>query len=368
MILSESELSQRAAQETLPLRDAFAVLFFVSVGMLVDPDDRACASRCRCWRRVLIIVVGKSAGRVPDRAPVRLSDLACADDLGEPRPDRRVLLHPGRPRRRASPCCPSAAATWSWPAPSSRSCSIPCCSPASTGILRAARAEPRRQPSAGTPEAAEPASREPIRATTLTDHVVLVGYGRVGRIVAGGLTEQRVPLLLIEEIRPLRRRRGRPASRSIHGNAADRGGARGRQPAAARCLLVAIPDAFEGGQVVAQARRINPDAADHRPLAFRGGDRAPEEARRQQGDHGRARDRHRHAGRCPGSPATLGAGSHRCARAALSCAPSSALMRARDPRPEGRMAATSINLTPTAMRWSCSARPASSCRWCAASG
>ena len=38
MILSESELSQRAAEETLPLRDAFAVLFFVSVGMLFDPS------------------------------------------------------------------------------------------------------------------------------------------------------------------------------------------------------------------------------------------------------------------------------------------------------------------------------------------
>src|SRR5690606_37717652 len=38
MILSESELSQRAAQETLPLRDAFAVLFFVAVGMLFDPS------------------------------------------------------------------------------------------------------------------------------------------------------------------------------------------------------------------------------------------------------------------------------------------------------------------------------------------
>jgi CPA2 family monovalent cation:H+ antiporter-2 len=37
MILAESELSQRAAEETLPLRDAFAVLFFVSVGMLFDP-------------------------------------------------------------------------------------------------------------------------------------------------------------------------------------------------------------------------------------------------------------------------------------------------------------------------------------------
>src|SRR5690606_4299990 len=38
MILSESTLSQRAAEESLPLRDAFAVLFFVSVGMLFDPS------------------------------------------------------------------------------------------------------------------------------------------------------------------------------------------------------------------------------------------------------------------------------------------------------------------------------------------
>ena len=37
MMLSESQLSQQAATESLPLRDAFAVLFFVSVGMLFDP-------------------------------------------------------------------------------------------------------------------------------------------------------------------------------------------------------------------------------------------------------------------------------------------------------------------------------------------
>ena len=49
MILSESQLSQRAAQETLPLRDAFAVLFFVSVGMLFNParDRRATAGAAR---------------------------------------------------------------------------------------------------------------------------------------------------------------------------------------------------------------------------------------------------------------------------------------------------------------------------------
>lgn len=57
MVLNESELSHRAAQDTLPLRDAFAVLFFVSVGMLFDPiiliQPATCCS-CRfsdyhCW-------------------------------------------------------------------------------------------------------------------------------------------------------------------------------------------------------------------------------------------------------------------------------------------------------------------------------
>ena len=50
MVMRESEFSHRAAEESLPLRDAFAVLFFVSVGMLFDPRGAASSGRCRCWR------------------------------------------------------------------------------------------------------------------------------------------------------------------------------------------------------------------------------------------------------------------------------------------------------------------------------
>jgi K+:H+ antiporter len=60
MILSESELSQRAAEETLPLRDAFAVLFFVSVGMLFEPASLL-QEPWPILGTVLIIVVGKAA-------------------------------------------------------------------------------------------------------------------------------------------------------------------------------------------------------------------------------------------------------------------------------------------------------------------
>src|SRR5262249_816435 len=59
MILSESELSQRAAQETLPLRDAFAVLFFAAVGMLFDPKIVITAP-FSLLATVFIIVIGKS--------------------------------------------------------------------------------------------------------------------------------------------------------------------------------------------------------------------------------------------------------------------------------------------------------------------
>src|SRR5262249_8964798 len=41
MIVGQSDFSSRAASEALPLRDAFAVLFFVSMGMLLDPTQLA---------------------------------------------------------------------------------------------------------------------------------------------------------------------------------------------------------------------------------------------------------------------------------------------------------------------------------------
>src|SRR3712207_4136340 len=60
MVLSESQLSQRAAEEALPLRDAFAVLFFVSVGMLFDPSVLV-ESPWAVLATVAIVVLGKPA-------------------------------------------------------------------------------------------------------------------------------------------------------------------------------------------------------------------------------------------------------------------------------------------------------------------
>ncbi|OPB31832.1 YbaL family putative K(+) efflux transporter [Bartonella sp. AR 15-3] len=60
MMMSESELSHRAAEESLPLRDAFSVLFFVSVGMLFDPT-KILTNFFSLLATLSIIIVGKSA-------------------------------------------------------------------------------------------------------------------------------------------------------------------------------------------------------------------------------------------------------------------------------------------------------------------
>ena len=102
MILTESRAQPPGgAGDSLPLRDAFAVLFFVSVGMLFDPTILVDAAAGRCWRRC-------SSSSSASRS--RPSSSCCAfgypvahgaDHLGEPGADRRVLLHPRRARRRA---------------------------------------------------------------------------------------------------------------------------------------------------------------------------------------------------------------------------------------------------------------------------
>jgi CPA2 family monovalent cation:H+ antiporter-2 len=99
MVMSSSTLSQQAMRETLPLRDAFAVLFFVSVGMLFNPGIIIDAP-LTLLGTVLIILFVKSARAWPD-------------DRRQPCPDRRVLLHSDhdgrnaghRTARGAGSCC-----------------------------------------------------------------------------------------------------------------------------------------------------------------------------------------------------------------------------------------------------------------------
>jgi CPA2 family monovalent cation:H+ antiporter-2 len=94
--------------------------------------------------------------------------------------------------------------------------------------------------------------------TRLKDHAILIGYGRVGRLVGQGLAESGWPLLVIEDAEDAFERAKAAPVEAIHGNAADDRILKAANLDDARMLLVAIPNAFEAGQIVEQARAANP--------------------------------------------------------------------------------------------------------------
>jgi CPA2 family monovalent cation:H+ antiporter-2 len=257
MMLSESALSQQAATESLPLRDAFAVLFFVSVGMLFGPAI-VVEAPLALLATVLIIMVGKSTVAY---ALVRLFKhsrsaalmvTASLAQIGEfsfilanrslqlgllPAEGRDLILGGAIISILLNPLLFAALDFYM--------------ARREKALAEAAAADQ------ATAEAETP-MREPIRPTGLKDHVVLIGHGRVGSYVSSALEERNLPLFVIEDnedrVAALKER----GIEAIQGNAADPALLPAANLSEARCLLVAIPDAFEGGQVVNQAHAINP--------------------------------------------------------------------------------------------------------------
>ena len=252
MILSESALSQQAAQETLPLRDAFAVLFFVSVGMLFDPTILV-REPIPVLVTVLIIVLGKSLAAFAIvrgfgySTPTALTISASLAQIGEfsfilaglgvslallPEQGRDLILAGAIISILLNPLLFAAL----------------------DHVVE--RREQRRVEVAEITET--DTAREPIRPTRLANHIVLVGHGRVGSAISAALRMKGVPLFVIEDNEDAVAALKTTGVETLSGNAADPELIATANLGGARCLLVAIPNAFEGGQVVQQARAINP--------------------------------------------------------------------------------------------------------------
>jgi CPA2 family monovalent cation:H+ antiporter-2 len=249
MMLSESRLSQQAATESLPLRDAFAVLFFVSVGMLFNPGIIVEAPLA-LLATVFIILIAKS---VAAYLVVRLYDhssttsLIIAASLAQIGEFSFILAGLGLnlkllPEQGRDLILAGAIITI-------------LINPLLFAALDVILA--RREKSEAKKEAEAEAAREPIRPTTLKGHVVLIGHGRVGSFISGVLRQRSTPLFVIEDDDDMVADLKAEGIEALSGNAADPEVLQAANLGAARCLLVAIPDAFEGGQVVQQARAIN---------------------------------------------------------------------------------------------------------------
>jgi CPA2 family monovalent cation:H+ antiporter-2 len=263
MILSESPLSQRAAEESLPLRDAFAVLFFVSVGMLFDPAILLRAPG-PLLATLAIILIGKSlAAWLIVRAfgksnGVALTISASLAQIGEfsfilaglgvslallPPQGRDLILAGAILSILLNPVLFALV---------DRFAGEP---------TAAAKAKPGPGPGADPPQPASAPEATPdldIVPTALSDHMVVVGYGRVGSLLGAGLLARGEKLLVIEEQGDAVATARRDGAELLRGNAADPAVLAAAGLARAKRLFVAIPQSFEAGQVCEQARRDNP--------------------------------------------------------------------------------------------------------------
>jgi len=256
MVMRESPLAHRAAEESLPLRDAFSVLFFVSVGMLFEPRVLV-QQPLRLLAVVAIIVVGKSLAafflvllfRYPLNTALTVS--AGLAQIGEfsfilaglgvalgimPEQGQSLILAGSIVSIALNPLVFRAiepAQAW----------------------IRARSKLAQTLERSDDPLAALPMT---VDLNRLTGQVVLVGYGRVGRRIGEALTAQGIPFVVAEENREIvekLRARDIPA---VSGDASEPAVLIQAHIHRARLLVIATPDALKVRRMIETARTVNP--------------------------------------------------------------------------------------------------------------
>lgn len=241
MILGETQLSRRAAEETLPLRDAFAVLFFVSVGMLFDPRVLV-EQPLPLLATVAIIVIGKSIAAFalvrafghPTQTALTVS--ASLAQIGEfsfilaglgvalgalPAEARDLILAGAILSILANPFLFSLVVK--------RGRSI-------AKVVGGREAEVPQPPPSRT---------------------VLVGYGRVGQLIAARVRDRGESLLIVEDQPDIARLAQEAGFAVVMGDATSAAVLEQARIDTASTLLIAIPEGIEGGAIAARARDMN---------------------------------------------------------------------------------------------------------------
>lgn len=252
LILSESQLSQQAANESLPLRDAFAVLFFVSVGMLFDPKILV-EQPWGVAGTVLIIVIGKS-----------LAALAIVRAFGHPMGTAFTISASLAQIGEFSFILAALGMSLDLLPAAGRDLIL-------AGALISIILNPlffwgldhlkpwldkKDEHHAAADEEPE-ADEEPVHVTTLEGHTIVIGIGRVGKRLIDSLVAGPTQLYVIDESEEEIKRLHARGIEGIAGSATTL--LHAANPAKAAGMVVAIPSNFEAGQIIEQAREANPD-------------------------------------------------------------------------------------------------------------
>lgn len=266
MVLNESELSHRAAQDTLPLRDAFAVLFFVSVGMLFDPlilIEKPLA----VLGALAIVIIGKSLaawGLVLLLGHSRRTALTIAASLAQIGEFAFILAGLGMSLNLLT-------------------------DDGRNLVLAAAILSIMINPILfnlidhfldkqvdNTPIQAEVEDQDhpPQLPLDICQHAVVVGYGVVGIRLSEQLKQAEVPFVVIENSRPRVEQLHEQGVITLFGNAARSETMELARLDCASWLFLTIPNSYESSQIIAIARAKFPQlkiisrAKDEEDMAY----------------------------------------------------------------------------------------------------
>lgn len=257
MVMRESEFSHRAAEESLPLRDAFAVLFFVAVGMLFNPTIML-EQPLHVLAVVAIIIIGKSLAAMilvlAFRYPLNTAMTVAASlaQIGEfsfilaglgltlgilPEEGLNLVLAGALISIALNPLVFASISPFSkW--------------------LLSRSATARRLNSRVDPYAELPMTTE---RKYLEGQVVLVGYGRVGRRIAEAMAERKIPYVVAEQNREQVEALRKTGIAAVSGDACDPTVLVQAHIANAAMLVIATPDPINVRQMVDIARTLNPE-------------------------------------------------------------------------------------------------------------
>lgn len=256
MVMRESKFSHRAAEESLPLRDAFAVLFFVSVGMLFDPIVLL-EEPLRVLGVIAIIIVGKSMAAMLLvlllRYPLNTA-LTVAASLGQIGEFSFILAGLGLslsllPAEGMSLVLAGALISIAF-----NPIAFAAVVPVRSWILKHS-ALARKYENRDDPFAELPMSTE---RKYLEGQVVLVGYGHVGERIAKALSEKNIPYIVAEQNRELVQDLRKQKINAVSGDASDPSVLIQAHIADAAMLVIVIPDTLHIRHMIDTARTLNP--------------------------------------------------------------------------------------------------------------
>lgn len=248
ILVARSDISHEVLGQIIPLRDLFSGLFFVSVGMLIDPPLVLENLHLVAIGVLLIVVVkGSMSSVLVYLFRYRASTAVFSGViLGQSAEFSFLLARVGAEVDAVSPEVFGLMLT-------SAAVSIVLAPYLLLAARPVAAAAERRMPKAEEPEPIEQPSGD-----ALQDHAVICGYGRVGEVVHTALVRSGVKCVVIEidagTVRDLREK----GILALQGNAANRVLLERAGLARAWSLVVATPDPLAMRQVVSLARRINP--------------------------------------------------------------------------------------------------------------